>query len=113
MNNKSLLYLTIACFVFFSLLEQGNSKTYERALEEVTATDALSSNSTSTSTGTKTNTNAAPDISAMMRKNILVWTPILLVAILAYVIFLISTMENPKNTLLYATYVTSKSEKYN
>ena len=104
MNNKSLLYITIAFFLILSIIPQSSSKTYERALNEIT------SSSTTTS---KTSTNAAPDISAMMRKNILIWTPILLVAILAYVIFLISTMENPKNTLLYATYVTSKSEKYN
>lgn len=104
MNNKSFLYITIVCLLIFSMVKQSSSKTYERALNELTS---------SSSTNSKTSTNAGPDMSAMMRKNIIIWTPILLVAILAYVIFLISTMENPKNTLLYATYVTSKSEKYN
>lgn len=80
-----------------------NISSYERALQEVT-NDVNAAN-------TK-HANEAKMKDIMMR-NVKLWTPVLLFIIIAYAIFIISTMEIPKNTLLYATYVTNKSDKLN
>lgn len=51
--------------------------------------------------------------SQIMLRNIKIWVPIGLAVVLGVVIYLTVFMHAPKNTLLYATYVTNKTEKLN
>lgn len=46
-------------------------------------------------------------------RNICIWTPIALGLILFFVVYLTACMSIPKSTILYATYVTNKSDRIN
>ena len=92
-----------------------NTDTSEEKIEEIEKTKEEEKTEDQKSNTKKPLSDADQDkqLKEMMLKNVKVWTSILLVIIAAYALFIISTMEIPKNTLLYATYVTSKSDKIN
>jgi hypothetical protein len=103
MNKLIIFYLSLVSILMLKSINCSETSTYERALQDVTS-DVNAAN-------TK-HANEAKMKEIMMR-NVKLWTPVLLFIIIAYAIFIISTMEIPKNTLLYATYVTNKSDKLN
>lgn len=46
-------------------------------------------------------------------RNICIWVPIGLAIVLFFVVYLTAFMNIPKSTILYATYVTNKSDRMN
>ena len=107
MNQK-----TFFIFIFLTLFfinKTFSSTTKTRILNETSETNQNQLNQNNQNSISQNNQK----LKETMIQNIKVWTPILLFIIAAYAIFIISTMEIPKTTLLYATYVTSKGDKIN
>jgi hypothetical protein len=107
MNTKQVLICCI--FVFF--ISACAATNYRRVLEE----NVASVNVTPQNTDIKKEaaTQAPVNNDKLVMRNIIIWTPILLVVIAIAAVYFTAGMEIPKNTLLYATYVTNKSEKIN
>lgn len=106
MKARNIIILSIL-FIFFTT---GDCTNYRRVLEENTVVEEAPAHKT-----TKTpNPTAEPlDSSTIILKNIKVWTPILLFVTVVAAIYFTAGMEIPKNTLLYASYVTNKVDKIN
>lgn len=112
MKNKTSIIIILIISFIISISSQNDTKNGVK----VNSTDLSNSEKSLTQEQTKSKSltqDPKEIMKEMMQRNIIVWTPIILFAIAAFAVYIISTMEIPKNTLLYATYVTSKSDKIN
>lgn len=95
--------ILLFAFIFLTMAISSIEVNYERLLTEKVEEQNVQAQKI---------VNDAKD-SELILRNIKIWVPIGLAVILGVVIYMTIFMHAPKNTLLYATYVTNKTEKLN
>jgi hypothetical protein len=110
----------------FSFIELSSTTlkgfSYQRLLEELAAKNTQSDLDTENSLAKpEIKKNTFSEGKSMSRetenkiifRNICIWVPIGLAIVLFFVVYLTAFMNIPKSTILYATYVTNKSDRIN
>lgn len=92
------------------MLEELSEKNIQNDLdtENTVANPEIKKNNVSASAGMSRETE-----NKIIFRNICIWVPIGLAIVLFFVVYLTAFMNIPKSTILYATYVTNKSDRMN
>ena len=116
-ESRKIILLFAIFLAFICISEIHSSDNYRRALEQSLSNDNgdLKNGAFINRDDSNNKTNYESDSeenSKIIMKNIKVLAPVMLAIVLILAVYFTATMEIPKNTILYAAYVTNHREKF-